>query len=193
MVKISGVYLIVNTVTKDSYVGSSKDVKKRWSGHRCPSMWAEHPNSPLYLDMQKYGIKNFRFQILAPIEPENLKDAEQKFIEMLKPTYNSINAKGWNVEKIRKSQIKYRQSENRKEYMKKYLQSEKVKDYMKEYRQSEKYKKTAKESNKKYFNRLCYYKGEKLTLCALCSRFQRAGIDHPTQEARKYLIIEETK
>ena len=32
------------------------------------------------------------------------------------------------------------------------------------------------------------YENELLTLCFLRSRFSRQGIEHPTQEAKKYLI-----
>lgn len=51
---------------------------------------------------------------------------------------------------------------------------------MKEYRKSDKYK--------EYHNQLCSYNGETLTLSALSARFQRAGIEHPTLEAKKYMI-----
>lgn len=34
--KISGVYSIVNNVTGDFYIGSSVDVKRRWTAHRSP-------------------------------------------------------------------------------------------------------------------------------------------------------------
>lgn len=37
MNKISAVYKIVNKVTGDFYIGSSKDVKRRWIQHKCPS------------------------------------------------------------------------------------------------------------------------------------------------------------
>lgn len=33
MNKISGVYKITNTITGDSYIGSSKNVKDRWKAH----------------------------------------------------------------------------------------------------------------------------------------------------------------
>lgn len=91
--KISAVYKIVNEVTGDSYIGSSKDVEHRWAQHTRPSSWAKQPNSQLYKDMQKYGVDKFRFQILAPVIPESLKQVEQEFIEMLKPTYNDRRAK----------------------------------------------------------------------------------------------------
>ena len=164
--KIIGIYKIANTVTGDFYIGSSKNVKQRWANHKSPSRWKQYKNNPMYLDMRKYGIENFVFEILAEVEPEKLKDAEQQFIETLKPTYNNINANGLNVER-------------RKKYMK---------EYMKEYEKTDKYKKSQKKAVNKYDNQLCYYNGELLTLCALSTRFQRAGIEHPTIEAKKYLL-----
>lgn len=71
----------------------------------------------MYKDMQKYGTDSFELGILAEVEPEQLKEVEQQFIEMMKPTYNNYNAKGLDVKRC-------------KEYMKK---------YMKEYIKSDKY------------------------------------------------------
>ena len=45
-----------------------------------------------------------------------------------------------------------------------------------------------KEYNKEYHNQLCSYNGENLTLNVLSSRFYRAGVEHPTKEAKKYII-----
>ncbi len=171
MKKISGVYKIVNTVTGDFYVGSSKDVKRRWMEHKKPSVWRKYPNSKLYQEMQQYGVDKFEFQILVPVEPEYLTQVEQECIEMLNPTYNDKRAKGWDVERRKKSKKKYEQSEKGKERQKKYFQSEKGKEHL-----------------KKYYNRLCSYNGETLTLNALRKRFQRAGIEHPNIEAKKYLL-----
>lgn len=179
MNKISAVYKIVNMVTKDCYVGSSKDVKRRWAAHQWLSVWKKHPNIPLYQDMQKYGVENFRFQILAPVMPEYLKQVEQEFIEMLKPAYNDRKANGWDVE---------RQKETNRKSQRKYRQTEKGKETKKEYRQSDKAKEANRKSQRKYLNQLCLYNGEELTLNALAGRFYRAGIKHPTSEAKKYLL-----
>lgn len=160
--KVCGVYKIENLITGDFYIGSSKDVKNRWASHKSPSSWKRLPNSPMYYDMQKYGIDKFRFQILAQIEPEHLKEIEQEYIEMLRPSYNNYNAKGIDIERIRKSN---------KKAQRKYYQSDR-----------------GKNSQKNYLTQPCSYNGETLTLCALAARFQRAGIEHPTVEAKKYLI-----
>ena len=167
--KVSGVYKIENTLTGDFYIGSSKDIKHRWIEHKSPSRWKRHQNNPMYLDMNKYGVENFDFQILEEVESECLKEKEQQFIDLLKPTYNSNNAKslGLDIEKY-------------KEY---------YKEYQKEYhKKSDKYKKYQKEYQNKYNNQLCCYNGEALTLNALSARFRRAGIEHPAAEAKKYII-----
>lgn len=162
MENIVGIYKITNTITGDFYIGSSKNVKKRWAHHQWQSTWNEYPNSQLYKDMQKYGLDKFVFEILEEVETEKLKEAEQKFIEKLQPTYNSNNAKGLNVERRKESNKKYQKSDKGKEYQRK--------------------------ASNKYKNQLCFYNGETLTLNALASRFQRAGISHSTLEAKKYLV-----
>lgn len=116
MEKIIGVYIIINTVTKDFYIGSSKNIKSRLACHKCTSTWNEHPNNPLYQDMQKYGVDKFVFEILTEVEIEKLKEVEQQFIEKLKPTYNQMNAKGLDVERHKE----YEKSDKRKRYHKEY-------------------------------------------------------------------------
>ena len=159
MNKICAVYKITNTITGDFYIGSSKNVKNRWMSHKKPSTWNKCPNNQLYLDMQKYGVDKIELQILEEAEVEQLKEKDQQFIETLKPTYNNNNAKGWDIER-------------RKEYNRKYNKSDKCKEY-----------------RKQYYNQLCLYNGQTLTLKALSMRFMRKGIDNPTAEAKKYLLV----
>ena len=160
--KISGVYKITNTITGDFYIGSSKDIKQRWAVHKKPSKWKQCPNNPMYQDMKQYGVDKFDFEILAEVEVESLKEMEQRFIETLMPTYNSNRAKGLDVE---------RRKESQKKANNKYNKSDKGKKYQ-----------------NKYYNQLCSYNGETLTLSALSQRFKRMGIPHPVLEAKKYLI-----
>ena len=149
MEKISAVYKITNTITGDFYIGSSKDIKRRWAEHKRLSVWNKCKNNPLYLDMKRYGIDKFELEILAEIEIGKLKELEQQFIETLKPTYNNYNAKGLDV--------------------KRHIE-------------------THRKASNNYENQLCSYNNEVLTLATLSMRFIKAGIEHPTLEAKKYLM-----
>ena len=113
--KISGVYKITNTVTGDFYIGSSKNIKSRWANHKCYSTWKQHPNNPMYLDIQKYGTDKFVFEILAEVETEHLKETEQQFIETLKPTYNNYNANGLDIDRYKEYLLK-KESKNAIEF-----------------------------------------------------------------------------
>ena len=167
MMKISGVYKITNTITGDCYIGSSNDVKRRWKEHKWPSVWKRYSNNQMYIDMQKYGVEKFDFEVIEEAEEGKLKETEQKFIELLKPTYNSIRANGLDIER--------------------------KKEYKKEYQKTDKGKKSRKKANNKYYSQLCCYNGETLTLNALRIRFKRRGIINPIAEAKKYLIKKESK
>ena len=160
--KISGIYKITNTVTGDFYIGSSKNIKKRWAVHKCKSTWNRCKSNPMYQDMKQYGTDKFAFEILEVVEIEKLKETEQYFIETLKPIYNDRNANGIDVDKYKKSQ--------------------------KEYEKTEKGKEAQRKAVNKYQSQLCFYNGKTLTLHALYQRFRSQGLSNPTQEAKKYLI-----
>lgn len=188
---ISAVYKIMNEVTGDSYIGSSKDVKRRWVEHKSPSVWKRRSNSLMYKDMQKYGVEKFRCQILTPVNPEYLKQVEQELIELLKPTYNDRNAKGLDAERQKEAEKKYNKSEKGREVRKKYSQSDRGREVrikaQKKYKQSDRGKEVDIKAHKKYNSQLCEYNGETLTLSALLSRFRKMNIPHATIEAKKYL------
>ena len=189
MQKISGIYKITNTITGDFYIGSSKDIKRRWESHKWPSRWKKCPTNQLYQDMKEYGTDKFVFELLAEVEIEKLKEAEQRFIELLKPTYNSNRANGLDIERKKERDKEYSKTDKFKEYQKEYQKSDKYKEYQKEYQKE--YNKTdkRKKAKKQYDNQLCLYNGETLTLCALRTRFKKLGIEHPTIEAKKYLLV----
>ena len=71
-----------------------------------------------------------------------------------------------------------------KQYNKQYYKehTDSIKQYYKEHSDS------IKQYNKQYYNQQCLYENEILTLNALSKRFSKKGIEHPTLEAKKYLI-----
>lgn len=156
--KISGVYEIINTITGDFYIGSSVDLDRRRKQHFCEYCWKHEPNKPLYKDMKQYGKNNFLFKTIWLCVPEELKKYEQITIQKYKPKYNRYAACG---------------RLNKREYDKK--------------RYKEKANKI-RQQQKQYYNQQCLYENELLSLNALSTRFSRQGIEHPTQEAKKYLI-----
>ena len=109
------VYKFTNTVTGDFYIGS-QSIKIRYTNRKYQSVWIVI-NDQLDQDIQKYGLDNFEFEVLAEAEPERLKEVEQEFIEALKPTYNQMNDEDLDIEsykeykseynKCKKSQKKY--------------------------------------------------------------------------------------
>ena len=161
--KIAGVYKVTNNITGDFYVGSSKNIEKRWTDHRSLSVWKRRPGMKLYQAFIKYGLDNFTFEVIE--ETADLKEREQYFIDILKPAYNDRHANGIDTERHIKTN---RQC---------------TKEWYKVNRDEQLIK------SKNYHSRLCLYEGETLTLRALALRLFRQGIPHPTLEAKKYLII----
>ena len=160
--KIAGIYKIINIITGEFYIGSSKNIKHRWAQHKRPSVQKRQPNSKLYKAMDRYGLDNFTFEIIE--KTDNIKEREQYYIEQLKPSYNNYRAKGQDIER-------YKETKRRcsKEYHKAHYDYELA-------------------AVKAYNNRLCLYAGKTLTLNALALRFRQRGIANPYKEARKYLI-----
>ena len=156
--KISGVYEIVNTITGDFYIGSSIDLKRRKQQHFCEYCWKHEPNKPLYKDMKQYGKDNFLFKPIWLCNPEELKKYEQLAIEKYNPKYNRYAVC------CRFDKKKY----DKKRY------KEKID--------------SIKQQQKQYHNQQCLYKNELLSLNTLSTRFSRQGIEHPTLEAKKYLL-----
>lgn len=196
MNKISGVYKITNKITSDFYIGSSKNINRRWITHKSPSNWARHPNSKLYQDMAQYGLDNFGIEILE--ETNNLHEKEQYFISLLCPTYNKNRANGYDFDRYKDTYRNYYNEhhieiiEKSKEYNE--AHKEEHKNRVKNYRKNNKaqYNSYQNEYMYKYQNRICLYMGETITLQALARRFRKQGIDKPTAEAKKYLVSDIT-
>ena len=105
MEKIYIVYKFTNTVTGDFYIGR-QSIKKRCANHKYQPVWIVIPNDQMEQDIQKYGDENFDFEVLEVVEPEELKEVEQHYIETLKPTYNQMNEKGVDIERQKETHMK---------------------------------------------------------------------------------------
>ena len=90
-----GIYKITNKINNDCYVGQSTNIYHRWKEHKyrynkrkekCYSYY-------LYRAFRKYGLDNFKFEILETCKKEDLTDREQHYYDLLTPKYNMIYPK----------------------------------------------------------------------------------------------------
>lgn len=89
-----GIYKIENKLTGDYYVGSSKQVKKRWNRHKKDLEGNKHHSLILQRAWNKYGEYCFTFYVVEQCSAENLLNIEQKYLN-LKPKYNiGVQASG---------------------------------------------------------------------------------------------------
>lgn len=106
-----GIYKITNLITGDCYIGQSRNLKKRINNHHQKGI-----HSKLFEDhIKEYGWESFETEILEECDTEVLLEREAYYIELLKPTYNTI-IRGRDVpketrDKISKSLTGLKQSE----------------------------------------------------------------------------------
>lgn len=102
--KVSGIYKITNKVNGKYYVGSSKDIFRRWLDHTSELEREVHHSDYLQRAWNKYKSSNFVFEIIELASEEKLKEIEQVYLnkafiyENAEMTYNaSPNSTGGKV------------------------------------------------------------------------------------------------
>lgn len=106
----SGIYKIINTVDGKYYVGSSKNIQKRWDEHRRELRLNKHPNDFLQNAWNKHGESNFDFKIIELVKNEELLLVEQKYLDIVKVesemSYNlNYDARGGELSEYSKQKI----------------------------------------------------------------------------------------
>ena len=81
MDQISGVYAITHVPSGRSYIGSSRDVVKRWAGHQKSLKSRTHHSCKLQRAWNKYGADAFRFVIIEQCAAIERTDREQFWID----------------------------------------------------------------------------------------------------------------
>jgi len=101
---ICGIYQITNQINGKIYIGQSIDIERRWNQHKYGKGSIILKNA-----ISKYGVDNFKFEILEVIEftdknyiIEQLTELEQKWLDNKKPY---INENGYNQNKISKPNL----------------------------------------------------------------------------------------
>ena len=88
-----GIYKIENKLNGLTYIGQSTNIYKRWTNHKC-SAFRENSkdyNIPLYKDFRKYGLDNFKFEIIEECLKEELNEREQYWIQEYDSFFNGYN------------------------------------------------------------------------------------------------------
>lgn len=83
---ISGVYSITSPSGR-TYVGSSNDIRRRWYEHHWRMKNGKSSSPSLDRAFKKYGLL-MKFEILEICAVDDLRKVEQKFIDLLQPSYN---------------------------------------------------------------------------------------------------------
>lgn len=99
MNNICGVYIITNKITGDQYVGSSKNIERRWYNYRSKGYRDKYKSYKIYMAITEYGLENFTFEVLEYCQEDIRKEREQHYIETIKPSYNERHAFGRNPPK----------------------------------------------------------------------------------------------
>jgi len=89
----SGVYKILNEITKKFYIGSSKDIEQRFVDHKRDLRKGGHHNIKLQRSWNKHGENAFSFHIIEECVPEKCLEKEQEYIDDLQP-YTDV---GYNI------------------------------------------------------------------------------------------------
>lgn len=85
----AGIYLLTHAKTGDTYVGSSKSIRTRFSAHLCDLRSGLHLNPVMVALARKHGLK-FSCRVLELTGTADRYSAERAWIEKLRPTLNLI-------------------------------------------------------------------------------------------------------
>lgn len=88
-----GIYKITNKINGKVYIGQSVDIDKRKREHFNNYKREENKHYILYKAINKYGINNFKFEVICECLIEELDDLEIKYIKL----YDSYKANGYNM------------------------------------------------------------------------------------------------
>jgi hypothetical protein len=89
--KVSGIYRITDTVTGQSYIGQSVDVRERMRQHIKAAISSSLATNRLYQAMKKDELWNFTFEILEEVPKGKLNERETYYIELYQTKVVGLN------------------------------------------------------------------------------------------------------
>lgn len=221
--KISGIYKIINKIDGKYYVGSSKNIYKRWNAHIRNLNKKCHSNDYLQNAWNKYGKDAFEFILVETTTEKNTFLIEQKYLDIAKQEQNksynlNYKADGREISEYSKNKLKnsltnyFKNYENRKKIslkLKGIPLSNETKQKMSLSRSGEKHFRYGKKLTFEHKNKLSEsHKGTKnpwsdkniytcynelSKLKVTGTRYELSKLMNLTQDTTNYLIRKQTK
>ena len=90
---VTGIYKITNIINGKSYIGQSTDIHRRWKNEITDSKCinANSYNYPLMKAFRKYGIDNFKFEVIEECNNEELNQREIYWIDHFDTFFHGYN------------------------------------------------------------------------------------------------------
>jgi group I intron endonuclease len=83
------IYKIINMITKTMYIGQTINLEERWRGHKKINSNCRY----LKHAFNKYGINNFKFELICICFDEDMNKIENEYIKK----YNTLVPNGYNL------------------------------------------------------------------------------------------------
>lgn len=92
---ISGIYKITSKKFPERYyIGSAKDIVKRWNGHLYNLLKNKHHSELLQTHYNEYGKEDLEFSILVECEIDVLVEREGEYLKIFDPYFNIYKEPG---------------------------------------------------------------------------------------------------
>ena len=96
-----GIYKITNLINNHCYIGQSTQIEIRWQTHKSAPFnsneFSKNYHYPLYQAIRKYGLENFKFEILEECDNEQLNEKENYWINYYSPEYNQTSGGDYQI------------------------------------------------------------------------------------------------
>lgn len=94
-----GIYKVTNLVNGKAYIGQAVNIEKRWQKHQSSSFKTNKNdyNVVFHKAIRKYGIENFKFEILEECQKEKLDERERYWIQYYHTWLGDPECKGYNI------------------------------------------------------------------------------------------------
>lgn len=94
-----GIYKVTNLINNKIYIGQSVHIETRWKSHRndCFNPNLDKYNCVFYNAIRKYGIDNFKFEVIEECSINQLNEREQYWIKYYNTYIGFKNCQGYNM------------------------------------------------------------------------------------------------